>query len=895
MEQKSICILQESKIKTEVKRCVRRANINFIKIFGHQYKFNDNFYSNLINNNKFNKFTDINLFHKISSISLDHTISIYKSTSMSCNNFSIFSFIQKYLQLTNINDTTLKKTLIETIINYNTSFMQTIGDYKTYCIDFIEVNLSDNVIKFNDQNIFVNIARYLFIVNELKNTKDKLKKFKKYKKTINEIKYKLYHDIKASETNFNNLKSIYNNQTSKEATAINKYYNDIFNNKLLTHINDLSAKNDSTNITDLQKVLVQKLEYADKNICQTIIYNLICFFDKELLNENFDIKESAYNNYRNNYFFINKHKLINEINSKNRKSIECCGLMCYICSNSIDNKLYLKTLNLNNTYCKKLDCIDNYTDIDSRLKRSLNDGDNDDDEQPPQSKRKKQSGGCFDINEKFERLKTLENILQYKKNNPFLIQKLKERICYKCLCCLQNGFGKFYQDYLTNYLDKFYYTYDNLEKYETLSMNVLIGKKSQRNNLSQNNNVMEMENEKSQRNNLSQNNNVMENEESQRNILLQVLLQKLDEIITNIIYVQQRLYNFLPKPDILYENDNYQTYIKLFNELLELLRIFYDKRIQQVLQLKQQTTREYYLNQLYKLVKEIYELYVNQITVLKLRLGNNLSGYYYSGNNKYLQTLRDHQINNLQYQLQEIYNQRLDKIISHEKLENLQNFTDLQQLKIESYDLNHELLINNENDATETHKNEFNNSSDDLYIQSVNNDDDMEMEEVREQYGGGEYEIDLKSFDRKEAIKFIIYHCSNCSWESEFIIYNTEYDNERKILKVTCYPYINWIGEEIDEDKKSLANKFLNSIIHDVYNDIKKFVYLSLKYFDSTQEMSMIVNYLHYYFYTNGIYIDLTFTKYIFYNILNNLESEGVMIDLENKQIKLEFLIKFKI
>ena len=59
-----------------------------------------------------------------------------------------------------------------------------------------------------------------------------------------------------------------------------------------------------------------------------------------------------------------------------------------------------------------------------------------------------------------------------------------------------------------------------------------------------------------------------------------------------------------------------------------------------------------------------------------------------------------------------------------------------------------------------------------------------------------------------------------------------------------------------------------------------RFVELSLKHFQTIQEMNMIINYIRYHLYENKILIDRRFALHIFYYILQNLKDKD---DIEMK------------
>lgn len=131
--------------------------------------------------------------------------------------------------------------------------------------------------------------------------------------------------------------------------------------------------------------------------------------------------------------------------------------------------------------------------------------------------------------------------------------------------------------------------------------------------------------------------------------------------------------------------------------------------------------------------------------------------------------------------------------------------------------------------------------------------------------GGG-----LPDFDIKKAIKFIYYHSLERAWETEYFIINRNNISEDK--------YEIEINKEYEKYIVVLdfAFEFIQTL--GLSEQLKIFIFNSIKTFKTIQEINMIIVYIQYYLHQNKIYVDKQFALNIFNSILYKLRDEGQLL-----------------
>ena len=133
-----------------------------------------------------------------------------------------------------------------------------------------------------------------------------------------------------------------------------------------------------------------------------------------------------------------------------------------------------------------------------------------------------------------------------------------------------------------------------------------------------------------------------------------------------------------------------------------------------------------------------------------------------------------------------------------------------------------------------------------------------------------------KTFSYVDAIKFICKHSNDYPWEIDYFITKINKDSSNTKFKLEIEN--SYINDEI----LRIAEFFINNLYcyfsyhYNNYYYLKgvlmRFVELSLKHFQTIQEMNMIINYIRHYLYENNILIDRRFALHIFYYVLQNLK-----------------------
>lgn len=128
----------------------------------------------------------------------------------------------------------------------------------------------------------------------------------------------------------------------------------------------------------------------------------------------------------------------------------------------------------------------------------------------------------------------------------------------------------------------------------------------------------------------------------------------------------------------------------------------------------------------------------------------------------------------------------------------------------------------------------------------------------------------LPDFDIKKAIKFIYYHSLERAWETEYFIINRNNISEDK--------YEIEINKEYEKYIVVLdfAFEFIQSL--GLSEQLKIFIFNSIKTFKTIQEINMIIVYIQYYLHQNEIFVDKQFALNIFNSILCKLRDEGQLL-----------------
>lgn len=131
--------------------------------------------------------------------------------------------------------------------------------------------------------------------------------------------------------------------------------------------------------------------------------------------------------------------------------------------------------------------------------------------------------------------------------------------------------------------------------------------------------------------------------------------------------------------------------------------------------------------------------------------------------------------------------------------------------------------------------------------------------------GGG-----LSDFDIKKAIKFIYYHSLERAWETEYFIINRNNIGEDKYEIKLNKEYEKYIVV------LDFAFEFIQSL--GLSEQLKIFIFNSIKTFKTIQEINMIIVYIQYYLHQNEIFVDKQFALNIFNSILCKLRDEGQLL-----------------
>lgn len=422
------------------------------KIYGHTYEYDKIFYDMFFGNPMEIK-NIIPLYKKKINISLDHTTSFYKSTASACgsgiyNNVTMnFESMGSYEGETNLN--------LESFLKNNNSFPG---------------NLFDNTNVFIIKDTKTGHTKLNYSWNITKNTQNKLV-------ILTDIQYCLkYDNFKNQYINFDDeeLYDIFVTNTHAVNITISKDSDKLNINDDKINIKTNIKLTIDTNYNNVINYLKKYLEfykgyYKKDNIDITgSIERLLTVYDFLFEVKNFknlddtNKEEKTYNDFRNNMFIVNKHKLINGC----KITEENLGRIFFV--HGKEKKLNLESIELNKCYKKKMECINKYQGQYGGLKPSISNTNDSDKDQLQQS--------ISFYNDKLENKSNIDifDLFSYLDKNPFIKKKLCEKFYYELVYYSINDddlFKPLYKKYITDYLYKYVYDVDNLSKYEYIKLN----------------------------------------------------------------------------------------------------------------------------------------------------------------------------------------------------------------------------------------------------------------------------------------------------------------------------------------------------------------------------------------------------------------------------------------
>lgn len=402
------------------KACDTKGNfleIDAIDIYGHLYDYNP-FFSNMlygfpndIDNIKIN-------INDIKSISLDHTTSFYKSTSNKCKGINNF---KSYNEL-------------GTIILGDNIYIKLCSFIRDFMLDYFDISdLMNGNFKIQKKNTLANqIASIFYLLQRIQ--------IIQYKNITQKIldKIRTYRDLIISILNVD------------------------INNKNIRSIKDIIQ------ILNIDQILnVAKTNYVDLNKMKQIIY-LYHMFD---ILTYYKDQKSIYDHYRNNFFLLNKHELINTGKVMEGNS---CGRIYFIIENSYN--LNLDCIDLTSCYIFKMSCIQQHPPQipPPLLFGGTKSGDNTNDHIESIKK------DVVSVSDNVEQSITIDEnplvdllyLFEYLDKNPTIERKLYEKFFYEITyhSITDESLKSLYKKYIVEYIYEHVYNIDNLSKCESMKL-----------------------------------------------------------------------------------------------------------------------------------------------------------------------------------------------------------------------------------------------------------------------------------------------------------------------------------------------------------------------------------------------------------------------------------------
>ena len=380
-----------------------------IKIYGHTYNYDANFY-NMFIGNPFSFKKSINVVSSnIKSISLDHTTSFYKSTSNSCK-----------------------------IKN------------KTKDTSYDQIGTFDKESKIDFEKFF----QEHFIIQKIYNTSDSINNNIEFTISFDGQKYNIKRNInnpsiKLADTYYliNNIDIINDPDLLSYKTTLEEVINFTIPINIKSYI---EANRDyiSQRLEDYRKQMKIELDKLNKLL---VIYNLLSDIKKIGTNKSekgLNDFKGTYDDFRNEIFMVNKHKLIN---TGKIDEYAIYGLIYFIYGT--ESNLTLESVDLKHCYENKMKYIINSCNpINSSS--SSNPG--------------SYSNPCDSLFGGIYPTVDILDIFDYLNKNPFIEKKLSEKFYYELIyySIKDESFKSLYKRYITEYLYNYVYDVDHLSKYE---------------------------------------------------------------------------------------------------------------------------------------------------------------------------------------------------------------------------------------------------------------------------------------------------------------------------------------------------------------------------------------------------------------------------------------------
>lgn len=387
-------------------------------IYGHLYDYDPVFSNMLYGFPNENDNIKINI-NEIRSISLDHTTSFYKSTASRCE---AKDNLKSYGELGTI-------ILGDNIYIKLYSFIR---DFMLYYFDII--NRGNNTFIIRKKNTIENQFASIFYL-------------------LQRIQYIQYVGI------------------TKEIMDKIYTYRDVISSVLGVDINDERIHT----IKDIIKLLEninQNLNVAatydvDLNKMKQIIY-LYHMFD---IITYYTDQKSIYDHYRNEFFLLNKHQLINTGKVMEGNS---CGRIYFIIENA--GALYLDKIDLTSCYIFKMSCIQQHPPQipPPQIFGGTKSGDNTNDHIESIKK------DVVSVSDNVEQSITIDEnplvdllyLFEYLAKNPTIEKKLYEKFFYEITyhSITDESLKSLYKKYIVEYIHKHVYNIDNLSKCESMKL-----------------------------------------------------------------------------------------------------------------------------------------------------------------------------------------------------------------------------------------------------------------------------------------------------------------------------------------------------------------------------------------------------------------------------------------
>ena len=411
------------------KACDTKGNFlenDAIDIYGHLYDYNPVF-SNMLfgfpNVHNENDNTKINI-NEIKYISLDHTTSFYKSTSSKCQSTNNF---KSYNEL-------------GTIFLGDNIYIKLYHFIEDFMLDYFNItDLMNGTFKIQKNNTIENqIASVFYLLQRIQ--------YIQYVGITEEIKDKIY----TYKVVINSVLGV--DIDDERIRTIKDFI------KLLEHINQI------LNVAAAYGVDLNKMEQI---IYLYHMFDIITYYADQ---------KSIYDHYRNQFFLLNKHELINT--GKVMKGNSCGHIFFIIENNGILN---LDSIDLTSCYIFKMSCIQQHPPQipppqipPQQIFGGTKSGDNTNDHIESIKK------DVVSVSDNVEQSITIDEnplvdllyLFEYLDKNPIIEKKLCEKFFYEITyhSITDESLKSLYKKYIVEYIYEHVYNIDNLSKCESMKL-----------------------------------------------------------------------------------------------------------------------------------------------------------------------------------------------------------------------------------------------------------------------------------------------------------------------------------------------------------------------------------------------------------------------------------------